>query len=286
MTLPAVADTALLENLPDFNLGGQSDLPAGTLGSNAGGARTRVLIRFDLAAHLPPAARIQSALLRWTVTRQPDGAAPALFGLYRMLRPWSEGDKSGPLPGGDVAQAGESSWLNSGDPDTPWGDPGAQAGTDFVAQSTATEAIGNTGEVLMELGAAGVADLELWRSDPATNHGWMLRSVEEQTLRSARRFASREATSGVPELRVRYQVEVPAPRFLAVTIDADQVLLRFQGSAGLGYVCETTPSLLPTSWSPIQTVPPLVASGEVTLTNPLPFPAQAWFRLRVAADDD
>ncbi|MEM7385247.1 MAG: hypothetical protein AAF514_09910, partial [Verrucomicrobiota bacterium] len=43
LSLPAIADTSLLELKPDHNLGGQSTIPGGTLGGSGGNTRCRIL---------------------------------------------------------------------------------------------------------------------------------------------------------------------------------------------------------------------------------------------------
>ena len=73
VSLSPSADTCLFELDPEFNLGGQRDLPSGTLGSMVGNTKSRALYKFDIAASVPGGARIQAARFRVQVTKSPSG---------------------------------------------------------------------------------------------------------------------------------------------------------------------------------------------------------------------
>src|SRR2546427_10311774 len=78
------ADTTLFETYPDNNLGA-TDL---TSGSTAALLQSRALIKFDVAAVLPPGASVDSVTLILTSTRQPSGGSPSNYQLFRVLRAW------------------------------------------------------------------------------------------------------------------------------------------------------------------------------------------------------
>src|SRR2546426_11165996 len=87
------ADTSLFEDAPTNNLGGLDMLVTGT---TAIGFRSRALIKFDIAGHLPANATVTNALLRLTVVRTPSsGGKDSIFRLYRVVQGWEEGDKAG-----------------------------------------------------------------------------------------------------------------------------------------------------------------------------------------------
>src|SRR5262245_55203481 len=107
------ADTSLIEIAPTNNNGGQAWLLSGKIQNDV--YRVRALMKFDFSA-LPTNATVLSAAVTLEVTRHPgDGLANAPFGLYRMLRPWGEGNKvATTVPGqGLPATPGEATWLCS-----------------------------------------------------------------------------------------------------------------------------------------------------------------------------
>src|SRR3954471_4718429 len=87
ITLKPSADTALFELNPDLNLGGGTDMPAG---STAETNRSRALIRFNLS-QIPANATVSSASLTVTVDKVPSSGVGSVFGLYRVLKNWGEG---------------------------------------------------------------------------------------------------------------------------------------------------------------------------------------------------
>lgn len=243
VSLWPAADTGLLEVQSDFNLGGQEDFPAGTLGATVGETRSRVLVRFDLGAVLPPDARIVGATLRLSVTRVPDGGgANSRFGLHRMLRIWNEGVGRGSPPGGARAAAGETTWTARSQPGELWETPGGQAGVDYVGEPGSTERILQVGQYEFEFGPNQLAELEDWLRHPETNHGWMLRSEEEETARTARRFASREHPD--PELRPTLVLEVEAgtgisaPIIKSWALEGGKAVVVWGAEAGIRYTLE------------------------------------------------
>src|SRR6185295_5558731 len=91
VTLVAAHDTTLIEIQPDHNNGGEAWFISGTTQNST---RNRGLFQWDLSDIIPVGAIILSVELTLDVTKIPGcGIANSSFSLYRMLRPWGEGDK-------------------------------------------------------------------------------------------------------------------------------------------------------------------------------------------------
>ncbi|MCP5526946.1 MAG: DNRLRE domain-containing protein [Verrucomicrobiales bacterium] len=278
--VPAAADTALFELTPDFNFGAQTDLPAGTLGPGAGVSRARVLLRFDVAAALPAEAMVEAAFLRIAVTRVPLDAEPSTFGLHQVRTSWIEGAQQGATPGGAPAAAHEPTWNSRSHPDAAWTEPGGADGVDFDGTPVATEPIDARGSYEFEVGAEGVAGIQGWLADPASNHGWLLRSQDEATAKTARRFAAREAEGSGPVLVIRYQRGPVRPRIDRLTIRDGEMIMEFGGEPGVVYAWEASPEVAGGRWETLRLLPPVSADGEGTATNAWPNLNRQFFRLR------
>ena len=152
-SLSPLADTCLWEFDPDYNFGAQTEIPAGTLGSLGDGARSRALFKFDIASKIPANAVITSAQLQVTVVRSPSGRNSSTFAMHRVLREWNEGMKSGDLPGGRAATAGESTWNARLEGESAWGEPGGEFGVDFDPNVSATAAVSGNRDYVFTLNA-------------------------------------------------------------------------------------------------------------------------------------
>lgn len=201
MTLTPVADTSITSLDANNNLGRESTLAAG--GIAQAGQKFRMLLRFDFAGQIPPGSTIQSVSLRLRVTKKPNPGVPSTFGLHRLLKAWTEGTKTGLR--GSPATAGEVTWNNLAAPDTPWSGPGGAAPEDFVAEASAAQTMDAVGNYTFNSTAGLVADVQAWVDDPTSNFGWMLISDRENTPRTARRIAGREAAAANrPTLTVEF----------------------------------------------------------------------------------
>src|SRR6266404_3180413 len=114
ITLTPVADTSLLEAFPTNNFGGNEYFNSGTTQNYTA---NRGLLKFDLAAALPPNAKITAVTLTLEVVRTPvDGDNPSTFRLHRLLRDWGEGNKRGHPPQqsglGQPATTNEATFLH------------------------------------------------------------------------------------------------------------------------------------------------------------------------------
>ncbi|MDG2123558.1 MAG: DNRLRE domain-containing protein, partial [Verrucomicrobiales bacterium] len=212
MVLESVADTSLWELNPSFNFGAQSDVPSGTLGPMAGLAKSRLLVKFDLA-ELPSGVVIDGATLRLSVVISPSGRANSVFEMRRVVFDWGEGNKKGAEPGGAEATAGEATWEHRLHPSTEWDDPGGDIGTDFAQDSSAEATVFDLGTYEFEFNAAGIADLVAMLADSDQNFGWAIISRSEGTAKTARRWATRENSqlSLRPQLEIQYSNLVPPP---------------------------------------------------------------------------
>ncbi len=217
LTLRPVADTTLIETAPNNNLGGQSFANAGTTQNFT---KNHALFRFDVSA-IPNGSFVESASLVFEVTKQPvDGYAPADFGLHRMLVSWGEGNKTAADPRspgqGAPASAGEATWLARFAQTANWAAPGGQAGTDFVAASSAGQTVYSVANSPYFFTSSQLAaDVQLWLGNPGTNFGWMLLANDENPNFTARRFGSREDAINAPQLIVQYSA-VPEPSAMAL----------------------------------------------------------------------
>jgi hypothetical protein len=208
--LSPVADTTLFESSPGDNMGGWTHVAAGTTGRLADATRNRGLFRFDLEA-IPRGAKVTNVVLVLTVTGVPatvggGGRADSDFHLHRVLQSWGEGDKLGDR--GFPADPGEATWNSSFHPDVAWNLPGGSASTDFVAAPSASRFIAGLNRYPFGPDPRLVADVQHWVAHPETNFGWMLIAEEEERLKTARRFASREDEGSAPTLLIEY--EMPA----------------------------------------------------------------------------
>src|SRR5262245_25045128 len=184
-----VADTSLIESDPMNNLGGLEDVTAGTT-ENAQGSRA--LLRFDVSSSVPAGASITAVNLFVTVVKAPlGGGRDSNFALHRLLRDWGEGGKSGSSTG-SPASAGEATWVSRFHPATLWAVPGGQEGTDYVASPSAAVFVSGLDLYEFVSSATLIADVQSWVDDPGSNFGWMLKSEDEVSDGTARRFASRE----------------------------------------------------------------------------------------------
>ena len=206
------ADTTLAEVSPGGNFGGADFFNTGT----AGNRRTnRGLLHFSLSP-LPAGASLQSAELIMDVSRQPeDGLEGSTFELHRMLVSWGEGaGVPDPLhPGRGVpATPGEATWTHRfAGTSLTWSAPGGASALDFVAAaSSEVNVLGvNDSPYTVPGTPSMLQDVELWRNDPESNHGWLLLSQSEGIQYTARSFSSREGLSP-PVLRLTYTVPEPS----------------------------------------------------------------------------
>lgn len=182
-TYAGVSDTWLQENQPSTNAGADlllrmdRDAPAGS------GQSVNTLLRFDLSS-IPPGATVRSVKLTVHVTNRT--SAEGYF-LYTAGRDWSE------------AQA---TWARATSA-TPWSAPGARGAADRGTSVLGTLIPAVTGAHTLTLGAAGIAAVQAWVNNPASNRGFVL---DADTNMDGLELASSEATTPAqrPQLTVTY----------------------------------------------------------------------------------
>lgn len=146
------------------------------------------LISFDLSP-IPPGATVTATSL---ILHATEGATFDVR-LFPVLRPWVE------------AEAG---W-NTFDGVQPWGAPGAAGTDDLGSLVLAVSGPVGVGPNVFEFNADGIAQVQAWLADPASNHGVAL--INRDAFPRPR-FADRETpeVSLRPALRVTYQTAIVA----------------------------------------------------------------------------
>lgn len=220
VTLNPVADTSIMQNNPNNSLGEQLSIPSGT---TAGGAPTRVLLRFDPSATIPANAVITSVSLKMVVNKENFVAPDAQFDLHRMLVSWAEGTGLGQT--GEPASAGETSWNKRVVPGVNWGAAGGLSGVDFAASISGSKVITSPGAQIFATSAGLVSDVQSWVSSPASNFGWMLICAAESRSSTARRFASREDSASTPVLTVTFDAPAPELKLSVARVEPASVAL-------------------------------------------------------------
>lgn len=268
VTLIPVADTTLISTVPDNNNGRQ---PFFNAGITQNGTTNHGVLRFDLAGQIHAGAKILSADLVVEVTRQPkDGYSPGAFELHRLLQPWGEGDKtfSDPRsPGlGAPTATNEATWVfRFAYTTNVWAIPGGAAGIDYIPEISSSETIYNVGDSPYRFGSTPrmVADVQSWLDDPATNFGWLLKTTDELTRFTARRFGSREDPDTAPKLIIEFTVPL---RITGAKKHGSEFILQFSAQTGKTYAVQARDTFAHGEWTTLTNfVSP--ADADVTFTN-------------------
>lgn len=222
LELRSSADTTLHELFPTNNLGAFPFINAGTTAKDTA---TRSLVRFDLSA-VPTNARITSARVDVDLLfgAPLDLAPEILFGLHRVEASWGEGTRG--VSNGNIgspAGEGEASWLFSQRPER-WASPGG----DFASAPSAMVAMLFPKVYTFE-SAGLVKDVQRWLRAPQENHGWVLKSGEEDAVQSAKRFASRESSGGGAVLRLDYSLGPEPLTITAIKVQGATVRVEWRG---------------------------------------------------------
>ncbi|MCL4787452.1 MAG: DNRLRE domain-containing protein [Verrucomicrobia bacterium] len=279
--LVAVADTSLFEYNSDNNLGGMDAVISGTI---ALGARSRGLLKFDVASALPANATVTTATLNLSVPVA--RGFNQTYRLHRILKDWGEGRSSGGGGGtgvqGAPANPDEATWNARFHPNVSWGTPGGQSGSDYAESASASTTMGVSS---MSFNASGLAaDVQLWLASPATNFGWMLLIANELPASTASRIASRESPTGKPTLTVEYTIaDQPAPVIPPLisnpVLEAEKIRFSFNAQSNRTYAIEFRDSLTTSNWTELQIIPAQPADTTLHVTNDVASP-QGYFRVR------
>ena len=142
-------DTMIDEDSPSSTHGGDTSLSV-----DGGGEEKTVLVSWDLAGQLPAGAVIQSATITLMISDKSDDA----FTLHEARRPWSES---------------QATWQRAASGDD-WQSNGADGAEDRGAAPLGVVLADATGARVIPLNAAGIALVQQWVNDPASNHGFVL----------------------------------------------------------------------------------------------------------------
>lgn len=159
--------------------------PALFAGNNAQGLARRALIQFDVAAHVPAGARIDSVVLTLHVSNSPN-LLPRTFTVHRVREAWGEGASAAAGGTGAPAMSGDATWTCAFFPGRLWSAPGG----DFDPDPSGWLVVG--GPDRYDTATPGMTDdVRAWLARPESNFGWLVRG-EESSTSTARRFDSRE----------------------------------------------------------------------------------------------
>lgn len=186
--------------------------PTGSLSNGAGGAVfvgrngtgliRRALLHFDVAAAVPPGARILDARLSFRIA--PSITTGQTATAHRVLQDWGEGASvatAGGGGGGAPAAPNDATWLYRFYPAAPWANPGG----DFAPSPSFAMPL-YLGVNQSPSTPAATADAQLWLDQPGQNFGWLLRN-SELSASTANRIESRESGGPVlPTLSVTYML--------------------------------------------------------------------------------
>jgi len=253
VTLNPAQDTFISEYISFSEPNGTgADMVIGTQGANVSFKKNRGLIQFDVSS-IPAGVVVTSVTLRLTATRNPLAPAPSDFHLHRVLRPWD---------------GLESTWSLRLEPDEDWEAPGGQPGTDYSEAFSASVPVAGTGGYTFASTAGLIADVNAWLANPASNHGWLVKTEDELVAFTARRWSSREAASGVPVLEVQFEPAAPPLRIHRVRIVNGEFCLSFMAQAK-GYVIEGRDNADSGEWTPVWVLPAGDVPMEFTVCDPL-----------------
>ncbi len=280
VTLFPVADTTLIETAPENNLGGQAFFNAGSTALTPP-SRNRGLLRFDLSGTVPLQSKIESAVLTLFVVRAPPAENPSTFHLFRMLRPWGEGNKIGLAPSlglGLPAEPQEATWLTPFAQTTNrWAAPGGLAGTDFASTKSGDCYVYGIGDSPYNFISQGLSsDAQFWLDHPEQNFGWTLLTENESAASTARRFGSREDPNNTPVLTIEFTppLRLPMPLLLP-----DKIRFDIETKPAESYALEYKNNLRDSSWQTLTNIP----SADRTVTIPVfdtSRQSQRFYRLR------
>ncbi len=201
VTIAAARDVTLYQD-PAGQLTNDAG-PSLFLGTDANGIARRLLLAFDIAAHVPPNAHIVFAQLQLTVAQSPAGAVPIDVSVHRLLSDWPEGTTvaAGTGGAGSAAHPGDTTWTHRPTPSTPWNVPGG----DYVTTPSDTFAMPTSGIFALGSSAGLVRDVQAWLNGAVPNDGWLLKT-DELSPQTVRRLHSRQTPFvGVnPQLQIGY----------------------------------------------------------------------------------
>jgi hypothetical protein len=276
------ADTMIMEVAPTNNAGG---LPFFTTGGNHYAERSRGLLKFDIAGHVPAGARITSGSLTLAVVQVPgDGYAVGFFDLHRLLRNWGEGTNNPfAAPGqGSLATTNEATWLTPLAKSTNlWSVPGAAATNDYDPAVSASQIVYDVIQSPYifpdpsDDPSRFITDLQSWLDHPASNFGWIFICEDENTANTTRRFASREDPDAPPLLQLNYLI----PPFITnAHRTGGQFTLSFTAQTGQTYVVQSRGAAATGLWQTVSNFGPFLVPTQAVASDAITN-AQRFYRV-------
>jgi len=179
---------------PDQNWGGSDWLMVTATEGRAG------LMRFDLAGYVPQGSTVTAATLELYATNR-TRALSERVSVYRVLRPWVEREAT-------WNRAAVGSW---------WGGAGCSSSTDREQTPADTLTVSQLGQ-WYRFNVTGM--VQAWVNDPASNHGLLVKGVNDGLPIEYMFFTSESGMAGDrPILRVDYAPGAPAPDICRVSFD-------------------------------------------------------------------
>lgn len=208
VTFGAASDSTLFES-PDGSLaGGKGEYLF--VGKTLIGQIRRTVLKFDVAAHVPSGAVVDSAIITLHMSRTPTTGTDVSF--FRLTQQWSEGitDPPGEEGAGGITVPGDVTWIHTAFDTSMWANPGG----DFSANPSASEMVHGNDFYSWDL----TVDAQDMLDAPTLNYGWCLIG-EEGAETTAKRFDSRENSVSEfrPSMRVEYHL-IPTPGLTLVPI--------------------------------------------------------------------
>jgi hypothetical protein len=200
-SLGSVKDNSLMESTSEISGGAGPDIIAGVLGFNGNFAKRRGVMQFNVSA-IPAFSFINSASL--TLTCSQSNANSGTFEVHKLLASWGEGSTSFAFSGnGSPANDGDATWddrFYNADPNQVihW----TNLGGDFAPAISASTTVGFSGTYTWS-GSGLSNDVQSWIDDPSNNFGLLLKADEVGT-QNAKKFFSRESSTGAPVLAIQY----------------------------------------------------------------------------------
>ena len=253
VTISPVLDTSIHSS--GFNPKGTATILSGNRRSI--GILDRGLLRFDLSA-IPTEANVTGATLRLKIVQVPIDAVFSPFELHRALIPW----------------AADATWLNS-NASLPWSSPGGGAESDYATPAVLGVRVAASAEYVFASTNQMIADITGWIADPASNHGWLLKSANEGTQGTAIHFGSSESAVP-PALEISYSLSVEAPVLREAKLISTNFTFEIHGSAGVNYDVQMTGQVDSGNWTTFTNV--AGAETPVVITVPAAN-AQEYFRV-------
>lgn len=151
----------------------------------------RVLIRFDLAQHIPQGVRVISATLTLRITSR-TAAYPMSLSCYRVLQPWVES---------------QVTWNEASQGVGWWGGGGCEGDSRSADPFYQTEVNKPAGDiVVLDLTSA----VQAWVDNPEINHGFLLKGDTVAANVTYKFASSNSGTAGYrPQLTVTYEGAPP-----------------------------------------------------------------------------